>query len=355
MTNEPKKKRTEIWTTSPNTIEPEAKFLPRNRPSVVPEPQSRAQCEVYFMVETRPRALFYFSFCFFDGTLSSIVSSGKRHVGDVFRCLTCSLALQWAKFAVSSKFRCALVCAHQKGFPISPTKRLSFGCFGMEKKRRGRRRRRRRRRRTAYAAYTHGHSNKWVYLARVVEDCSRLSRSSCGTLWYSGIGASWQASASHLWSPSGWHRTWPLQLTVSLRWTRPVQAPGSCSEDLSSGNQRHEAASGYDSKNRRRCQPTFVLERTGSPATSCQAKQTILDGAYEGESYDPEARPSSTLCHSPFYALGRPTWCINMVNSPSSDQPRLWLDKEGVSRWFMFTLRMGDQQPAIELLLWAVV
>ena len=35
---------------------------------------------------------------------------------------------------------------------------------------------------SAYAAYTHGQSNKWVYLARVVEDCHEH-------FWYSGIGA----------------------------------------------------------------------------------------------------------------------------------------------------------------------
>ena len=59
-----------------NTIEPEAKFLPRNRPSVVAEAQPRALREVYFAVETRPRALLYLVF-FIDGALSSILFSGK--------------------------------------------------------------------------------------------------------------------------------------------------------------------------------------------------------------------------------------------------------------------------------------
>ena len=62
---------------STNTIEPEAKFLPRNRPSVVPEAQPRALREVYFAVETRLMALLYLVFFFIDGALSSIFSSGK--------------------------------------------------------------------------------------------------------------------------------------------------------------------------------------------------------------------------------------------------------------------------------------
>ena len=61
-----------------NTTEPEAKFLPQNRPSIVFEAQPRPLREVYFAVETRPRALLYLVF-FFDGVLSSILSSGKNH------------------------------------------------------------------------------------------------------------------------------------------------------------------------------------------------------------------------------------------------------------------------------------
>ena len=72
--------------TRENTIEPEAKFLPRNRPSVVPEAQPRALREVYFAVETRPRvfssmALFR-QFC----PLEKATSSRKTNV---YRCLTC--------------------------------------------------------------------------------------------------------------------------------------------------------------------------------------------------------------------------------------------------------------------------
>ena len=61
-----------------NTIEPEAKFLPQNRPSVVTKAQPRALREVYLAVETKPRALLYLV-VFFDGALSSILSSGKKH------------------------------------------------------------------------------------------------------------------------------------------------------------------------------------------------------------------------------------------------------------------------------------
>ena len=81
---------------STNTNEHDAKFLPRDRPSAVPEVQPRAVREVYLAVETRPRALLYLVF-FFDGALSSILSSGKSNrekatssrKTNVYRCLTC--------------------------------------------------------------------------------------------------------------------------------------------------------------------------------------------------------------------------------------------------------------------------
>ena len=152
---------------------------------------------------------------------------------------------------------------------------------------------------SAYAAYTHGQSNKWVYLARVVEDC------------HEHFGTVESALRDKLLPAICGHQASDIErdlFSLPCRFCglgQAVQAPDSCtcSGDLSSGNQRHQATSGSDSKNRRRCQPAFVkvLERTGRPATSCQAKQTVLDGMYEGESHDPQARLSSTLCHIPFY------------------------------------------------------
>ena len=69
--------------------------------------------------------------------------------------------------------------------------------------------------------------------------------------------------------------------------------------------------------------PSFSSALDAQQQAARLNKQSWMAHNYEGESYDPEAKPSSTLFHSPFYALGRPTWRINMVNSPSSDQPRL--------------------------------
>ena len=71
-----------------------------------------------------------------------------------------------------------------------------------------------------------------------------------------------------------------------------------------------------EKKKRRRRRPHWAPSKK-----SCQAEQTTLDGLCEGDSYDPEARPSSSHSHSRFYALGRPTWHINMANRVG----QLWL------------------------------
>ena len=81
-----------VFRVSSSSIEPEAKFLPRHRPRVVPEAQPSSLCEVYFAVKTRLKALLYLVFFFFDGAVSSCFLWKKpvrqeRHISYVYRYL----------------------------------------------------------------------------------------------------------------------------------------------------------------------------------------------------------------------------------------------------------------------------